>query len=108
MTIACFIRYEIDPFQAPAFEAYAERWGKIIPACGGNLFGYFMPHEGSNYEAYGVIGFPSLAAYEAYRQRLNADADGAANFASALDRKFITREERTFLRPIPSTLRFQP
>lgn len=63
MTIACFIRYEIDPFQTLAFESYADRWAEIIPGCGGNLFGYFLPHEGTNYAAYGIIGFDSLGAY---------------------------------------------
>jgi hypothetical protein len=27
MTVTCFIRYEIDPFQRKAFAAYAEAWG---------------------------------------------------------------------------------
>ncbi len=107
MTIACFIRYEIDPFQTAAFEAYADRWAGIIPACGGNLFGYFMPHEGTNYEAHAVIGFDSLAGYEAYRQRLRADPDGMANFATAQDKRFILREERTFLRAVQATLQFR-
>ena len=26
MTITCFIRYEIDPFQSDAFREYAARW----------------------------------------------------------------------------------
>ena len=26
MTISCFIRYEIDPFQREAFEQYAQAW----------------------------------------------------------------------------------
>ena len=70
--ITCFIRYDIDPFQREAFAEYARRWGQIIPRCGGHLLGYFLPHEGSNYEAWGLIGFDSLAAYEAYRARLRA------------------------------------
>ena len=107
MTIACFIRYEIDPFQSAAFEAYAEKWSGIIPTAGGNLFGYFLPHEGTNFVAYGIIGFESLAAYEGYRRRLKGDADGAANFKTAQDKKFILREQRTFLRAVPSTLRFR-
>ena len=76
MTITCFIRYQIDPFQRDAFELYAQRWGRIIPRCGGHLIGYFVPHEGTNHEAWGLIGFDSLAAYEAYRQRIKADAEG--------------------------------
>lgn len=96
MTITCFIRYEIDPFQREAFREYAENWGRIIPRCGGNLVGYFLPLEGSNYEAWGLIAFDSLAAYEAYRARLRSDEEGRANFAMAQAKRFILREERTF------------
>ena len=28
MSLACFIRYEIDPFQRDAFKAYAEAWAE--------------------------------------------------------------------------------
>ena len=96
MTITCFIRYEIDPFQREAFREYAENWGRIIPRCGGNLLGYFLPFEGTNYEAWGLIAFDSLAAYEAYRARLRSDEEGRANFAMAQAKRFILREERTF------------
>ena len=102
--ITCFIRYEIDPFQREAFAKYARRWGQIIPRCGGHLLGYFLPHEGSNYEAWGLIGFESLAAYEAYRARLRADPEGRANFALAQDKRFILREERTFTQGVVGTL----
>jgi hypothetical protein len=104
MTLTCCIRYEIDPFQRDAFKEYAERWGRIIPRCGGHLVGYFLPHEGSNYEAWGVISFESLAAYEAYRARLKADPEGRANFAFAQSARFILREERRFLQGVPGTL----
>ena len=103
-SITCFIRYEIDPFQKEAFKTYAENWGRIIPRCGGHLVGYFLPHEGSNYEAWGLISFASLAAYEAYRARLRQDAEGAANFAWAQEKRFILREERTFTQGLTSTL----
>ena len=46
--ITCIIRYQIDPFQRGEFKSYAENWGRIIPRCGGQLVGYFMPHEGTN------------------------------------------------------------
>ena len=105
MTVTCFIRYEIDPFQREAFQAYADRWGQIIPKCGGDLVGYFLPHEGTNNIAYGIIGFDSLAAYEAYRARLKSDPEGQANFAFAEERKLILREERTFLKAVPSTVK---
>jgi antibiotic biosynthesis monooxygenase (ABM) superfamily enzyme len=104
MTVTVFIRYEIDPFQKEAFTQYADNWGRIIPRCGGHLVGYFVPHEGTNYEAWGLIRFDSLAAYEAYRARLRADAEGARNFAWAQEKRFILKEERTFLQGVTGTL----
>ncbi len=104
MTITCFIRYEIDPFQRQAFLDYAEAWASIIPRCGGDLLGYFLPHEGTNDVAYGLISFESLAAYEAYRKRLKEDPGGRENFEFAASKRFILREERAFLEAVPSTL----
>ena len=98
MTITVFIRYRLDPFERDAFEEYARRWLAIIPKCGGDVVGYWMPHEGTDNIAYGLISFDSLAAYEAYRTRLEADPEGAANFRLAQERRFILSEERTFLR----------
>ena len=98
MTLTVFIRYQIDPFQKDAFEAYARAWLSIIPACGGNLEGYWLPHEGSNNIAFGLISFASLADYEAYRARLRAEPAGAANFRVAETQRFILAEERSFLR----------
>jgi NIPSNAP len=105
MAITCFIRYEIDPFQRDAFDQYARTWGWIIPRCGGDLVGYFLPHEGTNHIAWGLIAFDSLAAYEAYRTRLKADPEGRANFAFAQEHRFILREERTFLETVEGTFR---
>jgi len=102
-TITCFIRYEIDPFQREAFKEYAQNWGRIIPRCGGKLVGYFLPHEGTNNIAWGLISFDSLAAYEAYRARLKADADGRRNYAFAQDKRFILREERNFVEVVNGT-----
>ena len=96
--ITCFIRYEIDPFQAQAFHEYARAWGEAIPRCGADLIGYFAPHEGSATTAYGLYHVESLAAYEQYRARLAADPQGRANYEFAKDRQFIRREERIFLR----------
>lgn len=99
MPITCFIRYEIDPHQREAFRRYAERWGEIIPRLGGRLLGYFLPWEGSNYEAWGLIGFDSLADYEAYRARLRQDPAAQENFATAQQQRFILKEERRFCEP---------
>jgi hypothetical protein len=100
MPITCFIRYEIDPFQRDEFRVYAQNWGRIIPRCGGRLLGYFLPCEGTNDEAWGLIGFDSLAAYETYRARIKADPEGRANFELARKQRFILREQRSFLEPV--------
>ena len=103
MKITCFIRYQIDPFQRNAFKQYAENWGRIIPRCGGHLVGYFLPHEGTNDVAWGLIAFESLASYEAYRARLKSDPDARANFAMAQSKRFVLREERTFVEVVEGT-----
>jgi NIPSNAP len=105
MAIVCFIRYEIDPFQRDAFLRYAEQWGRIIPRCGGDLVGYFLPHEGTNNVAWGLIAFESLAMYEGYRARIKADPEGRANFAFAQSHRLILREERTFVETVDGTFR---
>ncbi len=100
MTVTVFIRYQIDPFKRAQFEDYAKTWLSVIPKCGGDLIGYFMPHEGTNSIAFGLISFENLAAYEAYRARLRSDAEGSANFDFAEEHRFILAEERTFLRKV--------
>lgn len=104
MTITCVIRYQIDPFQREAFKKYAENWGRIIPRCGGHLIGYFLPYEGTNDVAWGLIAFDSLAAYEAYRARLKSDKEAQENFATAQAKRLILREERNFVEVAQGTL----
>jgi hypothetical protein len=108
MTVTCCIRYTLDPFKRDSFEAYARNWGTIIPRCGGDLLGYFMPHEGTNNIALALISLASLAAYEAYRARLRADPESLANFDFAQREKFIFCEERSFLRDVPLALARSP
>lgn len=95
--VVCCIRYVIDPYKRADFETYARRWLTIIPEMGGELLGYFMPHEGTNNVALALIGFDCLAAYESYRGRLRQDAASIANFNFAQERKFILEETRTWL-----------
>lgn len=95
--VVCFIRYQIDPFKLEDFRRYAQNWGHVIPRCGGRLIGYFLPHEGTNDVAWGLIGFDSLAAYETYRAKLKTDAEARENFSFAVNNRIILREERTFL-----------
>ena len=100
MPITVFIRYQLDPFKRAMFEEYSKKWLSIIPKCGGDLIGYWMPDEGTNNIAFALISFDSLAAYESYRARLRADGEGMANFEFAEQNKFIVAEERSFLRKV--------
>jgi len=103
VTIACFIRYQIDPFQRDAFRTYAENWGRIIPRCGGHLIGYFLPYEGTNDIGWGLIAFDSLASYEKYKARLRTDQESRENFLMAQTKRFILREERNFVEVVDGT-----
>jgi hypothetical protein len=103
MTITCIIRYQIDPFQRDGFKQYADNWARIIPRCGGHLIGYFLPHEGTNNIAWGLITFDSLASYEAYRARLKSDPEGCDNFAMAQTKRLILAEERNFVEVVDGT-----
>ena len=103
MKVTCVIRYEIDPFQRDAFKKYAENWGRIIPRCGGHLVGFFLPHEGTNDIAWGLIAFDSLASYETYRARLRSDPEALENFSMAQTKRLILREERNFVEVVDGT-----
>jgi hypothetical protein len=103
LTITCVIRYEIDPFQRDEFKKYAENWGRIIPRCGGHLVGYFLPHEGTNNVAWGLIAFDSLASYETYKARLRSDPEARENFTMAQSKRLVLREERNFVEVVDGT-----
>ena len=103
VTIVCVIRYQIDPFQRDEFKVYAEEWGRIIPRCGGHLVGYFLPYEGTNDVAWGLIAFDGLASYEAYRARLKNDPEARENFDRAQSKRLILREERNFVEVVDGT-----
>ena len=108
MKITCFIEYKIDPYKLEQFEEYAQNWGNIIPACGGDLVGYFLPHEGSNDRAFGLISFDSLADYEKYRLALKQDQHGKNNFQFAQQKQFIVEEKRSFLKVVSNTYQRPP
>ena len=103
MTITCVIRYQIDPFQHEAFKRYAENWGRIIPRCGGHLVGYFLPYEGTNDVAWGLIAFDTLASYERYKARLKSDKEARENLEMAQTKRLILREERNFVEVVDGT-----
>jgi hypothetical protein len=98
--ITCTLRYVIDPYKLREFEHYAKLWIPLVNRLGGTHHGYFLPHEGANDIALALFSFPSLAAYEAYREAMAADAECQAAFAYAEETRCILRYERTFMRPI--------
>jgi hypothetical protein len=106
--ITCFIRYQIDPFQRDVFKQYAENWGRLIPRCGGHLVGYFLPYEGTNDVAWGLIAFDSLASYERYKARLKSDPEARENVAMAQAKRLILREERNFVEIVDGTFGVPP
>ncbi len=108
MSLVCIIRYQIDPFQRTEFANYAKNWGRIIPACGGHLVGYFLPAEGTNDIAWGLIAFDSLSAYENYRERLRSNPEARDNFEFAQSRRFVLREERNFVEVVDGTFGIPP
>ena len=102
--MTCFIRYEIDPFSARSLQRVMHRTpGRIIPRCSGHLVGYFLPYEVRTTCAWGLIAFDSLASYEAYRKKLKVDPEALSNFQTAQTKRFILREERTFLEVVEGT-----
>lgn len=98
--ITCIIEYDICPTQRADFDAYARLWHEAIPRCGADLVGYYAPHEGSITRGFGIYNIPSLAAYEAYKQRLSEDETAREAFALAQSRGFLRGETRAFYRPV--------
>ncbi len=98
--ITCSLRYEIDAYKLMEFEHYAALWIPLVNRLGGKHHGYFLPHEGANDIALALFSFPSLAAYEAYREAMAADAECQAAFAYAEETRCILRYERSFMRPM--------
>ena len=98
--ITCHLRYEIDPDQTDAFERFARRWIALVERSGGQHHGYFLPSEGASDIAYALFTFPSLAAYEEYRQRFGSEPDFVAADRIRESSGCVVRYERSFLRPV--------
>jgi len=83
---------------------YAENRERIIPRCGGHLVDSFLPREGTNDVAWGLIAFDTLTSYEAYRALLKSDPEARDNFAMAQSKRLILREERNFVEMVDGAL----
>ena len=100
--ITLSIRYIIEARKRPDFERYARTITKIVPRCGGELVGYWLPtkYAGPTNEALALISFPSLAAYEQYRERLAKDPDNVEAIRRAEESACILVEDRAILEPV--------
>jgi hypothetical protein len=97
--ITLSIRYTIDARKRNDFERYARALGSIIPRCGGELVGYWLPTKfaGPTNQALALINFGSLAAYEQYRERLAKDNDNIESVRRAEESGCILVEDRAVL-----------
>ena len=102
LVLTLCIKYKLDSRKLSDFEEYARNWPTLIERCGGELIGYFLPTKfaGRTDEGFAMINFPSLAAYEQYRERLMNDPDAKANVARADNSGCILVEDRSFLQPV--------
>lgn len=100
--ITVCIRYTLDIHKLKDFEQYAREWPEPIRRCGGNLVGYFLPTKIAGPTNWGLalIEFPSLAAYEEYRQKLMQDSQAKANVEFADNAGCILVEDRTIMRRV--------
>ena len=100
--ITLSIRYTIDARKRQDFERYARALGTIIPRCGGELVGYWLPTKfaGPTNQALALIDFPSLAAYEQYRERLAKDNDNVDSVRRVEDSGCILVEDRAVLEKV--------
>jgi len=105
--LTLYIRYTLDPNKLRDFEAYAKALTMPIERCGGVPAGYYLPTKfaGPVNTAVGLIEFPSLAAYEKYREKLGADPD-AIEITRRLEASgALINEERSFISLVPESRR---
>ncbi|MER2099677.1 MAG: NIPSNAP family protein [Pseudomonas qingdaonensis] len=98
--VTCYLRYIVDAYKLQEFEAYGRMWIPLVEKFGGQHHGYFLPSEGANNVALAMFSFPSLAAYERYREQSKTDAECIAAFKYAEETRCIISYERSFFRPV--------
>ncbi len=98
--VSCFIEYIIDENKVKEFEHYAKLWISLVNELGGQHQGYFLPSEGANDIALALFTFPSLAAYEQYRNTSFKHSASIAAFDYAKQTQCIKRYQRSFFRPL--------
>ena len=98
--ITCLLKYEVEMETLEDFEKYAKMWISLVEKFGGKHHGYFLPSEGASDLAYAMFSFPSLAAYEEYRQKAANDPESQKAMEFYKETKCFRRYERSFLRPV--------
>jgi len=100
--ITLCIRYTLDAGKLPEFEAYARSAAAPIERCGGKMVGYWAPTKfaGPTNTALSLIDFPSLAAYERYREALAADSEHSEGTRQVARAGVILVEDRSFLQRV--------
>jgi NIPSNAP protein len=98
--ITCVVDYTIDAAKVVEFERFARRWIELVNEHGGTHHGYFLPSEGASDKALALFSFPSLAAYEQYRELFGVHPDFVAADKIRDDSGCVIRYERSFMRPL--------
>jgi hypothetical protein len=75
-------------------------WIALVEKFGGKHHGYFLPSEGASNVALALFTFPSLAAYETYRQKAAVDPDCQAAMRYYQETQCFLSYERSFFRPM--------
>jgi len=93
------IRYTIDPAKLADFAAYARALPPAAERCGAQSVAYYLPTKfaGPTNAALALIEFPSLAAYEQYRERLARDPEALELLRQAERSGCILVEDRAIL-----------
>jgi hypothetical protein len=98
--ITCVVDYVIDPSRIATFERFAAAWMELVARNGGVHHGYFLPSEGSSDRALALFSFPSLAAYERYREKFGVDPEFIAADRIRDESGCVLRYDRSFMRPM--------
>jgi hypothetical protein len=72
----------------------------LVNRHGGTHHGYYLPSEGASDRALALFSFPSLAAYETYRERFGKDPEFTEADAIRDQSGCVLRYDRTFMRPL--------
>ena len=97
--ITLCIRYTLDATKLAQFESYARSVPGHARRCGAEAAVYYLPTKfaGPTNAALALIDFPSLAAYEQYRERLAKDDDNIDSVRRADESGCILVEDRAVL-----------